>query len=727
MPPIAAGLWPQRPDWANIHDRHLPEANMHRICSLLIGTIAIAGIARAGDQPAAAAAAVDPYLWLEDIHADRSMDWVNAHNAVTAKRFMESADFKRTRDRILEVLDSDARIPYVNRLGDRLYNFWKDKANPRGVWRSTTLEEYRKADPKWDVLIDIDALNQTENARWVFKGVDCLKPKYERCLVSLSPGGGDAVEVREFDIPTKSFVKDGFRIPVAKTQAGWIDENSLYVATDFGPGSMTDSGYPRIVKEWQRGTPLSAAHVVYEGKTTDREISANRDHTPGFERDIVSVQKDYLHTEMYQRKDGKLLRVEVPTDSDTEMERDWMLVRTRSPWTIGGTTYPTGTLVATKFDDFMAGKHDSVVLFKPDAHTALLGWNWTRHAVILDELRDVQSRLVVLTPQAGGWNTEPMQSAPSLSTIKVVDTDPDNSDEYWLDTDGFISPPVLQRGVLGESKLETVKQQPAYFDVSRFQVSQHFAVSTDGTRVPYFEVDPKGMKLDGSNPTLEYGYGGSGASVQPIYNGSMGRSWLERGGVYVAANIRGGGEYGPDWHNAALQANRHRSFEDFAAIAQDLIKRGVTSPKHLGAKGASNGGLLVGNMLTQYPQLFGAIFCEVPLLDMKRYSHLSAGASWMAEYGNPDTSNWDFIRTFSPYQNVKADAHYPPVLFYTATSDDRVGPVQARKMAAKMEGLGLKNVWFYENLEGGHGSGADNWQSATKQAVAYTFLWDQLR
>jgi prolyl oligopeptidase len=706
---------------------------MNPIRALLAGSIALAllGVAHAANAPAPApadaSASDDPYLWLEDIHADRSMDWVKAQNAVTAKRFMETPDFERTRDRILEVLDSDARIPYPNRMGERLYNFWKDKANPRGVWRSTTLDEYRKPDPKWDVLIDVDALNTAENAHWVFKGADCLKPKFERCLVSLSPGGGDAVEVREFDIPTKAFVKDGFRLPVAKSQVGWIDEDRLYVGTDFGPGSMTDSSYPRIAKEWKRGTPLSAATMVHEGKATDLAVTAFHDRTPGFERDFVSVAKDFFHAELYQRKDGKLVRVDVPTDADADAHREWLVVKPRSPWTVGGTTWPVGTLLATKFDDFMAGKREFTVLFKPDAHTALDSYSWTQHHVILNELNDVQSRLEVLTPQAGEWKREPMAGAPTLSTISVEDTDPDHSDEYWLNTMSFLMPSTLQRGVLGEGRVESIKQQPAYFDASKYEVSQHFVASKDGTRVPYFEIDPKGIKLDGSNRTLEYGYGGFEVSEQPFYSGSVGRSWLERGGVYVDANIRGGGEYGPDWHKAALQANRHKAYEDFAAVAQDLVKRGVTSPKHLGAEGGSNGGLLMGNMLTQYPHLFGAIACEIPLLDMKRYSHLSAGASWMAEYGNPDTADWDFIKTFSPYHNVTADAHYPPVLFYTTTSDDRVGPVQARKMAAKMEGMKLPDVWFYENLEGGHGAGADNKQSATMHGLTYSFLWDQLQ
>jgi prolyl oligopeptidase len=320
-----------------------------------------------------------------------------------------------------------------------------------------------------------------------------------------------------------------------------------------------------------------------------------------------------------------------------------------------------------------------------------------------------------------------MAGAPALSTVSVVETDADPSDEYWLSVTGFLTPSTLERGVLGEDAPETLKHEPAFFDASKFEVSQHFVKSKDGTRVPYFEIAPKGLKLDGSNRTLLYGYGGFEVSLLPYYSGTVGRAWLARGGVYVVANIRGGGEYGPAWHQAALKANRPRAYEDFAAVAEDLVRRGVTSPQHLGAEGGSNGGLLMGNMLTEYPQLFGAIACEVPLLDMKRYSHLSAGASWMAEYGNPDTADWNFIKTFSPYQNVKKGVDYPPVLFYTTTSDDRVGPVQARKMAAKMQAMGYANVWFYENREGGHGAGADNKQAAYMHALAYGFLWDQLK
>lgn len=671
----------------------------------------------------------DPYLWLEQIHAPRAMHWVQTQNARTAQRFVQAHDFAPTEKHILEVLDSDARIPYVSRRGDYLYNFWRDRAHPRGLWRRTTLAEYEKAEPKWDVLIDVDALGKAEGRHWVFKGAQCLRPDYNRCLVSLSPDGGDAVAIREFDIAARAFVKGGFELPAAKSQVSWIDKDHIYVGTDFGPGSMTDSSYPRIAKIWTRGTPLSAAHTVYEGKPGDLAIGASHDDTPGFERDFVSVATDFFHSRTYQLKDKRLVHVPVPDDAEAAAHRQWLLIELRSPWTVNGHTYPGGSLLATHFDAFMAGHGHLLPLFTPDAHTSLASYSWTRHHLILDVLDDVKSRLEILTPAASGaWSRQNMPGAPAMSTVSVVDTDPDHSDEYWLSVTGFLTPSSLQRGIIGEQPARTIKHEPAFFDASRFTVSQHFATSEDGTRIPYFEIAPKGLKADGSHRTLLYGYGGFEVSLEPYYSGSVGRAWLQRGGVYVVANIRGGGEYGPRWHQAALKANRPKAYQDFAAVAEDLIRRGITSPRHLGAEGGSNGGLLMGNMLTTYPQLFGAIVCEVPLLDMKRYTHLSAGASWIAEYGDPDKpGQWAYIKAFSPYQNVTAGRPYPPILFYTATSDDRVGPVQARKMAAKMQSMGYDQAWFYENTEGGHGAAADNRQSAFMHALAYTFLWDQLQ
>ncbi len=670
----------------------------------------------------------DPYLWLEDIHGEKPLQWVESRNAQTAHAYTGAPEFETTRSRILEVLDSDAKIPFVQKIGDGYYNFWKDKAHPRGVWRRTTLAEYRKAEPTWETVIDLDALAMSEGKHWVWHGARCLKPAYRRCLVSLSPGGGDANVVREFDLVDKAFVKDGFVLPEAKTEVAWIDADHIYVGTDFGPGSMTKSSYPRIAKAWTRGTPLAAATLVYEGKDDDLAVSASRDLTPGFERDFVTRTIDFYSSETFLRgKDGTLAKIDVPIDAIVDAHREWLLVQPRTAWTVGGKTYPSGALLAARFDEFMAGKRELVALFTPSETTSLSGYSWTRHHLILNVLDNVVSKLEALTPQAGEWKREALGGAPALSTIEADAVDADGSDGYFLTVSGYLAPTTLYYGTLGQGDAKPLKQAPAFFDASKNEVHQYFVASKDGTRVPYFVIAPKNLKANGANPTLLYGYGGFEVSLQPSYSGSIGRSWLERGGVYVVANIRGGGEYGPRWHQAALKQNRLRAYEDFAAVAEDLIKRGIATRAHLGAEGGSNGGLLMGNMLTLYPQLFGAIVCEVPLLDMKRYTHLSAGASWMAEYGDPDKpEEWAFIQNFSPYQHVKKDMDYPPVLFYTATSDDRVGPVQARKMAAKMQDLGYTNAWFYENTEGGHGAAADNKQSAFMHALAYTFLWNHL-
>jgi len=683
------------------------------------------------DQPAAAPSDEDKYLWLEETDGAKALDWVKARNAETVKAYASSPQFDAMREQILEVMDSTEKIPYVGKMGKYYYNFWRDKASPRGLWRRTTFDEYRKDHPRWETVIDLDALAKQENENWVWHGADCLRPEYRHCLVNLSRGGADADVVREFDLHTKSFVKDGFYLPEAKSQVGWIDKDSVYVGTDFGPGSMTKSSYPRIAKEWKRGTPLSAATLVYEGKDDDLAISAYRDHTPGFERDFVNRALEFFSNETYLRgKDGKLTRIDVPLDAIIGNEREWLTIQPRSDWNVGGRVYPAGSLLATNFDAFMSGKREFVILFTPTATTSLDGYSWTRHHLILNTLNDVVSHLEVLTPPADGkgeWSRRPLGGAPALSTISAGGIDPDENDDYFLTVTGFLEPTTLYYGTLGKGEPKPLKHSPSFFDAARSEAHQFFTTSQDGTRVPYFVLAPKGMKLDGSHPTILTGYGGFEVSEQPYYSGSVGRAWLARGGVWVVANIRGGGEYGPRWHQAALKANRLRAYEDFAAVAQDLVARKITSQAHLGAMGGSNGGLLMGNMLTLYPQLWGAIVCEVPLLDMKRYTHLSAGASWIAEYGDPDKPDeWAFIRTFSPYQNLEKAKKYPPILFTTSTRDDRVGPAQARKMAAKMLEYGY-DARFYENIEGGHGAAADNKQAAFMSALAYDYLWEHLK
>ncbi len=688
--------------------------------------LTLSGMTHATDPTAPTSS--DPNLWLENIDGTQQLDWVKQQNAQTVTKYADSAGFKQLDARILEVLDSNARIPMVSKIGDHFYNFWRDKDHPKGLWRRTTLDEYRKDQPAWETVIDLDALAKAENENWVWHGADCLKPDYQRCLIALSRGGADASVVREFDLPGKQFVKNGFELPEAKSNVTWMDKDHLYVATDFGPGSMTTSSYPRIVKAWQRGTPLSSAITVYEAKNDDMSVSAMRDNTPGFERDFVTRQIAFYDSETFVRgKDGKLTRIDVPDDANTDVHREWLLIEPRSDWSVGGKTYKSGSLLAANFDGYMAGKRELTVLFEPTDSTALDGYSWTRHQLILNVMDNVVNRLEVLTPGPGEWKRSGLGGAPKLSTIAAAGIDADTSDDYFLTVTGFLQPTTLYYGTLGQGEAQAIKHSPSFFDASKYVVSQHFATSKDGTPVPYFEIAPKDLKADGTNPTLQYGYGGFEISLQPSYSGSVGRAWLEKGGVYVIANIRGGGEYGPRWHKAALKANRLRAYEDFAAVSQDLFARKITSPAHLGAMGGSNGGLLMGNMLTLYPQLYGAIVSQVALLDMQRYTHLSAGASWIAEYGDPDKpAEWAWIKTFSPYTNAKAGQKYPPVLFTTSTRDDRVGPVHARKMAAKLQQLGY-DASFYENIEGGHGAAADNKQSAYMNALAYTYIWEHVK
>jgi prolyl oligopeptidase len=664
----------------------------------------------------------DPFLWLEAVTDEQALAWVRSANAETAVALEDGESYASLEADILEILDSKAKIPYLGKRGAYYYNFWRDASHPRGLWRRTTLDEYRKPEPEWEVVLDLDALDQRERQGWVFHGAQFLKPGFKRCLISLSPGGSDAVVVREFDVEAKAFVEDGFAVPLAKTQVSWIDQDTLFVGTDFGPGSMTASGYPRIAKRWSRGTPLDQVAVVFEGLDTDMMAGAYHDATPGFERDFLIRKPSFFTCETFLlRPDGSRLRLEVPEDAEPEVHREWLTVSLRTPWTVGGTTYPAGALLAAPIEAFLEGTGAFEVLFEPSATIFLQSAQWTRNRLLLNVLDDVKSRVWRLTPRAEGWQREPLPGAPAFGQVSANAVDQDESDDVFLTATDFLTPDSLFLSAEGRA-LEKLKAMPAYFDASNLEITQHFTRSQDGTRVPYFQVSPKGLALEGRAPTLLTGYGGFEVSQLPHYSGVSGRAWLSQGGILVVANIRGGGEYGPAWHQAALKQNRPLAFEDFVAVAQDLRARKVTSPRHLGILGGSNGGLLVGNMLTQHPDLFGAVVCQVPLLDMKRYSHLLAGASWVDEYGDPDRpEDWAYLRTFSPYQNLQAGKSYPPVLFMTTTRDDRVHPGHARKMFAKMKELGC-DVHYFENIEGGHGAGADNRQTAHFWALAYTFL-----
>lgn len=661
----------------------------------------------------------DPYLWLEDVTAQESLDWVRARNEPTLAQFRD-ADFERMRTEALEVLDTDARIPYVARRGDYLYNFWRDAANPRGLWRRTTLDSYRTEDPEWDVLIDVDELGRADDEKWVWAGAGVIEPEYTRALVGLSPGGSDASIVREFDMATRQFVADGFELPEAKSQVAWADLDTVLVGTDFGDDSLTESGYPRVIKRWRRGTPLADAETVFEGEKSDVRVSASVDRTPGFERTVLGRALDFWNEEVYELRGSELIRIEAPTDAGVSIHREWLLIELRSDWSVGGKTYAAGSLLAAGYDEFLAGTAELQVVFSPDEHTALNHYAWTRDRLVIVTLADVASRVEIVTP--GNWKSEPVAGIPPATNTVVVAAD-GNGDEFFLDSSGFVTPSQLMRGT-DDGPLDEIKSAPAFFDAENLSVAQHFATSQDGTAIPYFVVRRSGAS--GPGPTMLYGYGGFETANTPGYSGVLGRLWLARGGTYVLANIRGGGEYGPGWHTQAMREGRHRVAEDFAAVATDLVDRRITTVAQLGAQGGSNGGLLMGIMLTKYPERFGALVCSVPLLDMKRYHLLLAGASWMAEYGDPDDpDDWEFISEYSPYQNISATRHYPPVLMTTSTRDDRVHPGHARKMTAALEAANHR-VFYYENIEGGHAGAADNEQVAFKSALTYSFLWRML-
>ncbi len=669
----------------------------------------------------------DPYQWLEEVAGAKPLGWVKERNAESTGELTRSDRFRAMEHRLREILDSDARIPIISKVGRFYYNFWRDAKNPRGLWRRTTLKEYRKDKPNWELVIDLDALSSQEGENWVWHGAQALRPAYKVALVSLSRGGADAAVAREFNLETKSFIKDGYSLPEAKSSLAWRGNDSVFVGTDFGPGSLTESGYPRIVKEWTRGTPLAGAAVVFEGRRTDMVVSAYRDLTPGFERDVVVRLQTFWNSQCFLRRDGKLVKIDKPDDARFSLHREWLLIHLRSDWTVGGKTYPAGGLIAIDLEAFLKGDRAFDVLFEPTDRKSLARYSPTRHYILLNELDNVRSRIEVLTHRDGRWVREPMPGLAEFGEAAAFAVNPEDSDDYFLNTADFLTPDTLAIGTAGGGPAERLKQLPALFHAEGLAVSQHETVSQDGTRIPYFQVARKNLALDGKNPTLLYGYGGFEIPMRPAYRPTIGAAWLEKGGVYTVANIRGGGEFGPKWHRAALKANRHKAYEDFIAVAEDLIRRKVTTPAHLGATGRSNGGLLMGNMLTRRPDLFGAIVCGSPLLDMKRYNHLLAGASWMGEYGNPDIpEDWTYIRTFSPYHNVEKSTKYPRTLFTTSTRDDRVHPGHARKMVAKMKAQG-HDVIYYENIEGGHAAAADNKQEAFMEALAYTFLWNELK
>ncbi len=716
------------------------------LVALVLVVLGVPGWCAAVERPTAVND--DPYLWLEDIDGARARDWVDQHNTATERRLTALPDYEALFRDALAVLDSKSRIPEVTPRGDWLYNLWRDRVHPRGRFRRATLAEFRRERPAWETVLDIDALAKAEGKPWAFGGAVWLAPDYRRCLIRLARAGGDAAEEREFDVEARAFVAGGFRLPSAKSSVAWRDLDAIYIATDFGPGTLTKSGYPRIVKLWSRGTPLASAKTLHEAPATSVGVSARRlrtsaGSTGAGDIDLVTERLTTWTARHFQLLEGRLQPLDLPASVMVlDGFRGRLVLKLRDDWTRHGVKYSAGSIVladpAALHDDGGGGGGDGgskagaiELVVAPTAQEIVETAHVMRDGLFVTMLDNVRGRLYRYLPGKSGWTRQAIRFGDNGSLhFAAGDADSPN---VLVEYESFLEPPALYLVKPGTLEPERLKEQAPTFDGTRFQVRQLWATSEDGTKVPYFVVGPKSLKFDGKNPVWMFSYGGFENALKPAYSGSYeqlhgayGKLWLERGGVFVLANIRGGGEFGPAWHQAALLENHVRCFEDFEAVARDLVARNITTPARLGIEGRSNGGLLVGATMLRHPELYGAVVCGNPLLDMKRYHKLLAGASWVAEYGSADVpAEWAFLSKYSPYQNLRAGQKLPPVLFYTTTRDDRVHPGHARKMAAKMEALGYP-VEYYENTEGGHHGSVTNEQLATRLARTYSFLWSHL-
>jgi prolyl oligopeptidase len=685
-----------------------------------IGVILAAMVA----LPLAAEEPADPFAWLEQVEGEKAMAWVKEQNRKSTGELEKVREYGPTYKRTLEIVDSKEKIPWPSIQGNWIYNFWQDAGHERGIWRRTTLDSYRTKNPAWETVLDLDELGKKEGVAWTFGGSSCLPPRYEKCIVSLSRGGSDASIWREFDAVGKKFVPGGFELPEAKSSLAWRDENTLWVGTDFGPGSLTSSGYPRTVRLWKRGTPLAEAKTIFEGESEDVAAGAWSIFTPEGRYDFVSRTPAFFKGFHYMMLGDRLVRLDFPEDASFQgIFKERFFLSLRSDWKVGGKEWKQGSLLSIGIDRFLRGDRDFDLLYEPTERSSFGGMATTRNRVLLTSLDNVRTKIESLIPEGNGWKREPV-ALPGLGTASIVATS-DEEDLWFHSYDDFLTPDTLFLNAKG--KCEALKSLPAFFDPAGMTVEQHEATSKDGTKVPYFLVLPKGFVANGNAPTILYGYGGFESPEVPYYSAVRGSAWLARGGVLAISNGRGGGEFGPRWHQAAIRENRIRSFEDFIAVADDLLARKVTSPKHLGIQGGSQGGLLVGGAMTLRPELFGAVDAQIPLADMRNYHRLLAGASWMSEYGNPDKpEDWAFIKTWSPYHLLRKDARYPRPFYWTTTRDDRVHPAHARKMVAKMLDLGHDALYF-ENIEGGHGSGSVNRQKARTIALEYAYFWKMLK
>lgn len=666
----------------------------------------------------------DPFLWLEDRTGKQALDWVHRQNEATTGELQGDPSYQTYFQTALDLMTAEDNIAVGSALNGHVYNFWQDKTNVLGLWRRTTVASYKTEKPDWDTIIDFDNLSAKEGVKWVFSGASRLYPDFTRCLVSLSPDGGDASEMREFDIDTKSFVEGGFRAPASKSGFSWLDKDTVIVSAAFEEDEKTQSGYPRVVKLWQRGTRLEDATPIFEAQKQDLAAGGSLEFDGDKRHLFLTRTLDFFASHSFLRMpSGENRRVPLPDDvTDTALFRDQFVFGVRSSWTA-----PDGTLCkpdglysldfARWIETSALGPVETVL--EPADRVSIAGIARTQDRLFISLMDNVRGKVVACQRGDSGWSLQPV-ALPENGSVGISHAERFGSSVSFSFTD-FLTPSSIIWSDDNAATLATVKSQPARFDASSLVSEQFEARSKDGTMIPYFVVRRRDQ--NGPVPTLLYGYGGFEVPLLPGYAGARGRLWLEKGNAYVQANIRGGGEFGPNWHQAALKANRQNAFDDFAAVAQDLVKRGIATPAMLGIQGGSNGGLLTGVSLTQHPELFGAVIIDVPLLDMLRYTELPPGASWMAEYGDPakpEEAAW--LAAYSPYQHVETDAAYPPVLLTTSTADDRVHPGHARKMAGRLQAAGHGKTLFFEETEGGHGGRGDRRPQAAQVAMKYVFL-----
>ena len=668
----------------------------------------------------------DPYEWLEKVEDEKALEWVEDMNKKSLGVLTSHEKYDDIYQKSLEIYNSDERIAYPNVYGDFVYNFWQDADHVRGIWRRSSKENYMSGNPDWEILLDLDEMSKKDDVKWVYKGATGLYPDYKRFMVFLSRGGGDATIKKEFSVEDKSFVNNGFSLPEAKGSVNWIDENTLIVSTDFGKGTLTTSGYPRQVKIWERGTDISEAKTIFEGDSTDVGIWGMTINKADNTYTLIHQGMTFFTSSTYIFEDNEIIKLDIPEDADiNDILNRQVIIHLKSEWRVDDNSYPQGSLISADYNELLKGNHDIKLISAPTENSSITSASATKNMLIVNMLNNVKSELYTYIFENGNWKKEKVD-APEMGSIGIVDTD-SRSDEYFFNFENFLLPSTLYFANASSSEISKVKSLPSFFDGSKYKVWQYETESKDGTMIPYFVVGPKNINHNGRNPTLLNAYGGFEVSRDPFYLGTYGAGWLEQGGVYVLANIRGGGEFGPAWHQAGRKEKRQNVFDDFHSVAEDLISRNITSGEHLGIMGGSNGGLLVGVAFTQRPELYEAVVCLVPLLDMKRYNKLLAGASWMDEYGNPDIpEEWAYLSKYSPYHNVRKNVNYPEVFFSTSTRDDRVHPGHARKMVAKMTDMG-HNVFYFENTEGGHGLASTNEQKAKSAALRYVYLLMKLK